>query len=196
MDKYVFVWNCCQPPCEAVSWNVFTFHETFIAFGQPPCEAVSWNKNIRQTDPFYGVSLLVRLWVEITAPGSVGQTGKSASLWGCELKFHEVILDEHVACQPPCEAVSWNMEARKERDMIYRQPPCEAVSWNMGRVRGYTADRIVSLLVRLWVEMGNCMGTPASQTSASLWGCELKYPWETSTLIRTRSASLCGCELK
>ena len=54
-----------QPPCEAVSWNIFSFILIFHGYSQPPCEAVSWN--------------------------IADQTGKwsylqSASLWGCELK--------------------------------------------------------------------------------------------------------------
>ena len=80
-----------------------------LHYSQPPCEAVSWN-------PFLGlnltsaevsllvrlwvemhmplihsscnlVSLLVRLWVEMIPLLSHGRSGKSASLWGCELKL-------------------------------------------------------------------------------------------------------------
>ena len=54
----------------------------------------------------------------------------------------------------------------------------------------------VSLLVRLWVEM-NCSGSGAYlDSSASLWGCELKYPDLSFMKNRIASASLWGCELK
>ena len=99
-----------QPPCEAVSWNMFLYTIFNSCTGQPPCEAVSWNKdyddfydrckgsaslwgcelkcklpaNMSLTEP---VSLLVRLWVEITKGTAQGMHLSSASLWGCELKY-------------------------------------------------------------------------------------------------------------
>ena len=79
---------CCQPPCEAVSWNAY--HEIWTTTKkvsllvrlwveipwtlptdaghprQPPCEAVSWN----------------------VSPHNCNSTpAMSASLWGCELKY-------------------------------------------------------------------------------------------------------------
>ena len=100
------------------------------------------------------VSLLVRLWVEIT---------QATVMYGAQ------------DSQPPCEAVSWNTLPPFHYHYHPCQPPCEAVSWNMEKVRGYTADRIVSLLVRLWVEIHLKVLYMVIQLSASLWGCELKY---------------------
>ena len=56
------------------------------------------------------------------------------------------------SCQPPCEAVSWNRKRRCLRNNASGQPPCEAVSWNACR-RSMIQLNLVSLLVRLWVEM-------------------------------------------
>ena len=155
MDKYVFVWNCCQPPCEAVSWNNFRFTPALLSCGQPPCEAVSWNTNIPRSMPcealsasLWGcelkllrilplsvlspVSLLVRLWVEIRQAWWLGRSAKtSASLWGCELKCAKLGRDMLNMSQPPCEAVSWNLDMPATTQCLY--------------------------------------------LSASLWGCELKY---------------------
>ena len=55
--------------------------------------------------------------------------------------------------QPPCEAVSWNFNILCRNTVVFRQPPCEAVSWNN--------DAIIKITYL--------------NTSASLWGCELKY---------------------
>ena len=76
-----------QPPCEAVSWNILLFPVIYRDLSQPPCEAVSWNKKYEYERDKDGVSLLVRLWVEI-------QTVTSSQLL--------------LSGQPPCEAVSWN----------------------------------------------------------------------------------------
>ena len=54
---------------------------------QPPCEAVSWNYNINIQQCNIDVSLLVRLWVEIPVVVVLIYLVKSASLWGCELKY-------------------------------------------------------------------------------------------------------------
>ena len=101
----------CQPPCEAVSWNMTEY----------------W-KAIKE---FY-VSLLVRLWVEINVADIMQSTDiPSASLWGCELKFNtRPYSAKFKGRQPPCEAVSWNMGTTEPWHIPIRQPPCEAVSWN------------------------------------------------------------------
>ena len=100
----------------------------------------------------------------------------SASLWGCELKFKifiprlsvsrvsllvrlwvEImrISDTGVTSigQPPCEAVSWNAPRVSTDGIILCQPPCEAVSWNVSSFVGRWVAGVVSLLVRLWVEI-------------------------------------------
>ena len=65
------------------------------------------------------VSLLVRLWIEIQLTVPVLFLPESASLWGCELKFH-----------------SWYRWS-----LIWGQPPCEAVNWNMTRIRSKMMDQ-------------------------------------------------------
>ena len=120
------------------------------------------------------VSLLVRLWVEISEKylsnilctsaslwgcelkcpncGKEHPSSSSASLWGCELKWSCCYWSVNATCQPPCEAVSWNAIAVCKRILVEGQPPCEAVSWNT-------------------VIFVSPLAVPAS---ASLWGCELK----------------------
>ena len=120
-------------------------------------------------------------------------------------------------CQPPCEAVSWNWFLRRFFAGGCRQPPCEAVSWNaLGNCQIYTD--MVSLLVRLWVEIFLTGRIIEEHSSASLWGCELKYKcrcwhfadggqppceavsWNSVSakhcIPTFPSASLWGCELK
>ena len=77
----------CQPPREAVSWNKINPTDVNVAASQPPREAVSWNMNTIRSKLWMTVSLLVRLWVEISydmfeSPDRL----RSASSWGCELK--------------------------------------------------------------------------------------------------------------
>ena len=165
-----------QPPCEAVSWNPMSASSFFPGFRQPPCEAVSWNFGVLwHFQSLNHVSLLVRLWVEIDF---------------CTL-LHRIRFR-----QPPCEAVSWNtfiwdMDARNTR-----QPPCEAVSWNEKSIP-HVQIHPVSLLVRLWVEIWSPRYPELlASSSASLWGCELKYIRRICSNVRSESASLWGCELK
>ena len=144
----------CQPPCEAVSWNenirgwkinrersaslwgceLKSLHSLYnsCGFSQPPCEAVSWNiTNLIDKNNCCPVSLLVRLWVEMLNDWNIFRLRKG---------------------QPPCEAVSWNTPSAKLSWKGICQPPCEAVSWNTS---AYSSNGwpLVSLLVRLWVEM-------------------------------------------
>ena len=82
----------------------------------------------------------------------------SASLWGCELKYKNMkgeYMDE--LRQPPCEAVSWNNRICKIQECNLGQPPCEAVSWNIMSFASVPFG-VVSLLVRLWVEMNRFKG--------------------------------------
>ena len=143
-----------QPPCEAVSWNIVNItplipgkvsllvrlwvemsdntHPNSNYQGQPPCEAVSWNT----------LHAFVKNWRQ-----------QSASLWGCELKSQTLELSTvRSGCQPPCEAVSWNTSKHSPVSLKQGQPPCEAVSWN-GLMSFDDFVSIVSLLVRLWVEI-------------------------------------------
>ena len=98
----------------------------------------------------------MRLWVEIWHKDKYQKIIPSASLWGCELKF--LVLPNLTMM------VFVSLLVRLWVEMVRRlvtvggvqgQPPCEAVSWNFRY-----ANRTV-----------------LATTSASLWGCELKYHW-------------------
>ena len=126
-------------------------------------------------------------------------TTLSASLWGCELKCQIIHTRTQIIkvsllvrlwveirpcgcgrmpqrCQPPCEAVSWNVlyhsvisqsrlsaslwgcELKSQTLELSTvrsgcQPPCEAVSWNILNHPCRGRALRVSLLVRLWVEI-------------------------------------------
>ena len=194
MDKYVFVWNCCQPPCEAVSWNTV------------PVQAAT--KKVT-------VSLLVRLWVEMKQSGSHVKGIVVSLLVRLWVEMLIISYIEGTAPrQPPCEAVSWNIVVvnffRKNIvSLLVRlwveiplflllffsfsgQPPCEAVSWNDSVMRGFESHmrsaslwgcelkwlsiisthpmNLVSLLVRLWVEISR--GKSISQSVSSQPPCE------------------------
>ena len=309
--KYVFLGRLfpsrCQPPCEAVNWNILCYVYFFESGCQPPCEAVNWNLTSTSFPVFSDpVSLLVRLWIEIWSGLDRRWWTRSASLWGCELKYQQYgrntkmhlvsllvrlwieiftynssiryifvsllvrlwieIQDSFAASdggkgQPPCEAVNWNNSADEKGNEYYRQPPCEAVNWNVGKVSAtFTAvcqppceavnwnshsstytnhdsrqppceavnwnffqarfvdpawcqppceavnwnryrtsvdlNDLVSLLVRLWIEMIDSVRYGSESLSASLWGCELKLLLARIGAIRSTSASLWGCELK
>ena len=120
------------------------------------------------------VSLFVRLWVEIPPSISNVPHGSSASSWGCELKYTFSPEEVFAISQPLREAVSWNTFS----DLIHI---------NCG---------IVSLFVRLWVEM-SCPEKYLCETeSASSWGCELKFLYAGQNDVPHLSASSWGCELK
>ena len=169
---------------------------------QPPCEAVSWNIWFWLCCCSSTVSLLVRLWVEIIFCHHYTMlrfVSLLVRLW-VEI-FNLTTIIWNIICQPPCEAVSWNviasfLTASKEGQppceavswnevqvqsglYCHGQPPCEAVSWNSFSMASFTSLD-VSLLVRLWVEMFNTRRVTVSFSSASLWGCELKcQSWQT-----------------
>ena len=149
----------------------------FVIGRQPPCEAVSWNSKRECRGERSGVSLLVRLWVEIWLNCKRNLkhiVSLLVRLW-VEMPDTGPLVPEE-SCQPPCEAVSWNVSQQKCGYSHYRQPPCEAVSWNVVHDRCAYKPSHVSLLVRLWVEI--LVGVSAwsgGDMSASLWGCELKY---------------------
>ncbi len=142
-----------QPPCEAVSWNIPCQHTVLLSNRQPPCEAVSWNAQDRHCSWRWSVSLLVRLWVEIEIwPAVLRCLYRSASLWGCELKYKQSLklaatcrsaslwgceLKYHRSCfgiNCKLSASLWGCELKCRFEFhiwaVDRQPPCEAVSWN------------------------------------------------------------------
>ena len=48
LRRHNLLWFCCQPPCEAVSWNRCVHYGEECVLCQPPCEAVSWNTTVIQ----------------------------------------------------------------------------------------------------------------------------------------------------
>ena len=224
-------WNCperyrqtpdhCQPLREAVSWNISNSYiavldgvSLFVRLWvemelksrrinrqmcQPLREAVSWNTQKKKMFVEQcTVSLFVRLWVEMTITFSDGDSEKSASSWGCELKYLELYYQPQAfRRQPLREAVSWNVTIRCSYNNVVCQPLREAVSWNV-LIALNTVLAVVSLFVRLWVEMSDnwrlrkmTNRQPLREAvswnnfslhngwlsilSASSWGCELKY---------------------
>ena len=141
---------------------------------QPPCEAVSWNIWFWLCCCSSTVSLLVRLWVEIIFCHHYTMlrfVSLLVRLWVEICNLTTIIWN--IICQPPCEAVSWNVIASFLTASKEGQPPCEAVSWNSFSMASFTSLD-VSLLVRLWVEMPVVADLNIRHSSASLWGCELK----------------------
>ena len=164
---------------------------------QPLREAVSWNilayicsRASRTSASSWGCELKYRIRAKRRT------TQKSASSWGCELKYWQLLQNLLFQGQPLREAVSWNVLT------VWK-------NWLM---------QIVSLFVRLWVEMTVRRSSEPSMQSASSWGCELKW-WElsgrcsrldvslfvrlwveivknTTSVSGSESASSWGCELK
>ena len=144
--------------------------------GQPLREAVSWNKIVLNFVIFF-----------------TRQPLREAVSWNL-IEFF-LVLSEYG--QPLREAVSWNVWVLRHTQIVSsRQPLREAVSWNTCGGRSINTTR-VSLFVRLWVEMQNILTLLLSElSSASSWGCELKYVGGTNLSTEATSASSWGCELK
>ena len=144
---------------------------------QPPCEAVSWNviptpvKTWNKSQP---PCEAVSWNIDTTENFSVGLV--SASLWGCELKFSgECGLQHGRDSQPPCEAVSWN-EHYNHVSLFEIVVSLLVRLWvEILRSKLTTITGLVSLLVRLWVEILTSFFCFSLLLSASLWGCELKF---------------------
>ena len=121
-----------QPPCEAVSWNGFWE----VAVSCVKLSASLWGCELKYSciyisgDSLY-VSLLVRLWVEISLSLIVFLWPLSASLWGCELKYKW-------AC---AKILSFSSASLWGCELKCSMPP---LKWEA---------QVVSLLVRLWVEI-------------------------------------------
>ena len=143
------------------------------------------------------VSLLVRLWVEMSCSGSLSPlafVSLLVRLWvemfcgSCPFLKRVVSLlvrlwveISHRSTTRQKQSVSLLVRLWVEI-LIYggssllrqRQPPCEAVSWN-------NYAQAVQFRLRM---------------SASLWGCELKCNLAARFNKLLQSASLWGCELK
>ena len=166
---------------------------------QPLREAVSWNvakqaiqNAITSSASSWGCELKCRLCKRQKS------LGVSASSWGCELKYLELYYQPQAfRRQPLREAVSWNVTIRCSYNNVVCQPLREAVSWNV-LIALNTVLAVVSLFVRLWVEMSDnwrlrkmTNRQPLREAvswnnfslhngwlsilSASSWGCELKF---------------------
>ena len=99
-----------QPLREAVSWNIFTMMMLFRKNCQPLREAVSWNSDLF-TALCYPACQPLREAVSWNAFSGfpVFERSKSASSWGCELKYGIWRVPVQHRSQPLREAVSWNI---------------------------------------------------------------------------------------
>ena len=189
-----------QPLREAVSWNGNI--RTTIIDGEPSasswgCElkwllswtalrsafwsASSWGCELKYQISIAfiqssGVSLFVRLWVEITGSRNC-HNRKPVSLF--VRLWVEIAHDRSYEYHHKVSLfVRLWVEMSWRHWWFYpfqRQPLREAVSWNY-RIRRTQNVNQVSLFVRLWVEMLICPRIyPFGVSSASSWGCELKY---------------------
>ena len=231
-----------QPPCEAVSWNIFLQLFQLCSFRSASlwgCELKYGTDNynckssdvsllvrlwveISKTVDVFGcclvsllvrlwvemfcvvlsngmswVSLLVRLWVEIVFAFMCSITlFQSASLWGCELKC----ACTHVYRGTLPSASLWGCELKYQDRSGINIVSVSASLWGCELKCSLCDHRymsyLVSLLVRLWVEIMRLNLKFQKHGSASLWGCELKWLDENRSVSTTMSASLWGCELK
>ena len=188
----------CQPPREAVSWNIDWIKTDFVNWCQPPREAVSWN-NSRMAQPITPIL--------------------SASSWGCELKHLVIMLrPQTLPRQPPREAVSWNIttgtvflsaivsllvrlwvETKSVWFPVHNSFVSLLVRLWVETLQSLSlcCRSVVSLLVRLWVETSVCFASNKTIVeSASSWGCELKRSTLKPSKWTIMSASSWGCELK
>ena len=187
--------------------------------GQPPCEAVNWNVDNWLYSKFWSVSLLARLWIEIITSHSDPicngrQPPCEAVNWNHLPQTDKLRTD----CQPPCEAVNWNVDlcdrlVESLHVSLLARLWIEICLWDVPRmslrvsllarlwieipiyVYDGTSD-VVSLLARLWIEILFQTRRWIVMMSASLRGCELKYPQVKVCSNLELSASLRGCELK
>ena len=144
----------------------------------------------------HSVSLLVRLWVEMGNRMGTPASQASASLWGCELKYRAFRPLPFLTGQPPCEAVSWNASVSPSAPVIKPSASLWGCELKCTETVIGCIWRLVSLLVRLWVEMFSLNLEYSHFPSASLWGCELKLLEWLRQFKSDKSASLWGCELK
>ena len=180
------------------------------------CE-LKWKQNQSRVSR-QRVSLLVRLWVEIQCLTHPVSLIWSASLWGCELKW----FPDRLSVYRPVSASLWGCEL-KYHSLIQRLKKKRSASLWGCELKYYVVRRcyygissaslwgcelkctetvigciwrLVSLLVRLWVEMFSLNLEYSHFPSASLWGCELKLLEWLRQFKSDKSASLWGCELK
>ena len=164
----------------ASSWGCELKYKGLWVFSVVVLSASSWGCELKcqfSTNPHAvpGVSLFVRLWVEMWLSGSAVCWPSSASSWGCELKCVHHHSRKAGYCQPLREAVSWNNGGKIQYvrypmsasswgcelkypgsvlgELEAGQPLRKAVSWNKKHDNYYVAGPVVSLFVRLWVEI-------------------------------------------
>ena len=154
--------------------------------GQPLREAVSWNAYIVLDKIAEAiVSLFVRLWVEMWNGILKKQMFRSASSWGCELKYE---LCKRVANEVP-SASSWGCELKFWIDgQRYQMRDVSLFVRLWVEMENHTfpsPSASVSLFVRLWVEIVASLKEETGSQSASSWGCELKYGLRFSKIALT-----------
>ena len=131
LSSYISSGRCCQPLREAVSWNTV---EQYTYKGSDL------------------VSLFVRLWVEISRKNATKEPNRSASSWGCELKYL-IQCHERWRHQVSLFVRLWVEILQMEKMQLSScQPLREAVSWNFD-IPTDVQIYVVSLFVRLWVEI-------------------------------------------
>ena len=126
------LWSASSWGCE-LKYYFSDVQRTYTC--QPLREAVSWNRNNSVLRKQIRVSLFVRLWVEIYLQTNMSLNTLSASSWGCELKYSIPLFQK----EKRKSASSWGCELK----------------WELSHGSHYRSH--VSLFVRLWVEMSNCI---------------------------------------
>ena len=151
--QYVFPVVDRQPLREAVSWNIKDVRDKLESCCQPLREAVSWNSGVVARSTFVR-SQPLREAVSWNNPGDVWATWTYVSLF-----------------------VRLWVEIRKRLTMtINGQVSLFVRLWVEIKKTGSRFPwPMVSLFVRLWVEISERAGFSAGNSSASSWGCELKY---------------------
>ena len=145
-----------------MSWNEWDPESNSKSKGQPLREAVSWNAIWQEVWGLHKKS--ASSWgCELKFPfDELNQlTDKSASSWGCELKY----LMRSWCSLLISSASSWGCELKCLYHVLLgrcarRQPLREAVSWNVIADVACVPEEFVSLFVRLWVEMRSLLRIP------------------------------------
>ena len=187
---------------------------------QPLREAVSWNVFHQCSCFFLLVSLFVRLWVEMILrlehfPFFQCQPLREAVSWNVTT-YPE---SSATVSQPLREAVSWNVSASTESRYLVTVSLFVRLWVEILVQSPLLFSAPVSLFVRLWVEIWTILLTHPTRhrqplreavswnvyviskstvpsSSASSWGCELKYRYNPNIHPADPSASSWGCELK
>ena len=185
-----------HPPCEDVSWKVSMIFIVISFLCHPPCEDVSWKKKTKENPlPEPPSSSLWGCELKSRGPSFWWSSPVSSSLWGCELKNMWMIR----SCRVRLSSSLWGCELKNCSFLAIHtrwcHPPCEDVSWKLNALCCFHLPCVI-LLVRMWVEKSFPYPFSRSSRSSSLWGCELKMENIQDMGVNIPSSSLWGCELK